>query len=163
MSRFPLFLYECDDGALLYGIPAGMPGETGVKIGLHNRQLNPSDPDAPRPYSVPPDLQADIARRIAAVFPGLTATPESAKWCCYTMTPDESFILGASLQHPHVFHASVCSGHGFKFAPAIGKVMAAMALGNPLPVDISRYAAQRFTHTGFRIPTKGSAGTISQT
>lgn len=148
MASFPLFLYECGDGALLYGIPAGMPGEKGVKIGLHNRQLVPSDPDASDTNSVPPDFQADITRRVSTVLPGLADTPERAKWCWYTMTPDESFILGASLQHPHVFHASACSGHGFKFAPAIGEVMAAMALGKHSPVDIACYAEQRFMQHG---------------
>lgn len=148
VASFPLFLYECGDGALLYGIPAGMPGETGVKIGLHNRQLEPSDPDTPGSGSVPPDFHADIARRVTAVLPGLAAIPERAKWCWYTMTPDESFILGASLQKPHVFHASACSGHGFKFAPAIGEVMAAMALAKPLPVDVSCYAERRFIQRG---------------
>lgn len=142
-GRFPLFLYQCDDGALLYGIPAGMPGETGVKIGFHNRQQLPADPDAPPPGPVPAACLDEIGQRVASVFPGLAATPRSSKWCWYTMSADESFVIGQSERYPSVYFASACSGHGFKFAPAIGQVLAAMAQGQLTPVDISRYSPHR--------------------
>jgi sarcosine oxidase len=43
----------------------------------------------------------------------------------YTTTPDEHFIVE---RRGRVVIGSACSGHGFKFAPAIGKRLAEMAL-----------------------------------
>jgi sarcosine oxidase len=60
------------------------------------------------------------------------------------MSTDESFLIGASARDPRVFYASVCSGHGFKFATAIGDVLAALAQGKPPPVDVSAFHPARF-------------------
>jgi sarcosine oxidase len=43
----------------------------------------------------------------------------------YTTTVDESFILE---RRGRVVIGSPCSGHGFKFAPAIGERLAALAV-----------------------------------
>lgn len=142
-ERFPLFLYQFDDGALLYGIPAGMPGEAGVKIGFHNRQQLPADPDSPPPGPVPAAWLDDIGQRVSSIFPGLASAPCGSKWCWYTMSTDESFLLGQSERHSAVYFASACSGHGFKFAPAIGQALAAMAQGKPPPANIDAYSPRR--------------------
>ena len=42
----------------------------------------------------------------------------------YTTTPDEHFILE---RRGKVVIGSACSGHGFKFAPAVGSRLAALA------------------------------------
>jgi sarcosine oxidase len=42
----------------------------------------------------------------------------------YTTTPDETFILE---RRGRIVVGSPCSGHGFKFAPAIGVRLAALA------------------------------------
>jgi sarcosine oxidase len=34
---------------------------------------------------------------------------------------------------------SPCSGHGFKFAPLIGEIVATMATGGTPPVDLTRF------------------------
>jgi sarcosine oxidase len=146
-QRFPLFLYQFDDGALLYGIPAGMPGEAGVKIGFHNRQHVPADPDAPPPGPVPAAYLDQIGQRVSSLFPGLAPTPVNSKWCWYTMSADESFLLGQSERHPAVYFASACSGHGFKFAPAIGQTLAAIAQGQRPPVDIDDYSPRRLARS----------------
>ena len=51
--------------------------------------------------------------------------PVGAETCMYTTTPDESFILERG---GRFVVGSPCSGHGFKFAPAIGERLAALAL-----------------------------------
>jgi sarcosine oxidase len=43
----------------------------------------------------------------------------------YTTTKDESFVLE---RRGRVVVGSPCSGHGFKFAPAIGERLADLAL-----------------------------------
>jgi sarcosine oxidase len=49
-----------------------------------------------------------------------------AKVCMYTNSPDTFFIIDRMPEAPVVF-ASACSGHGFKFASAIGELLAGMA------------------------------------
>ncbi|HJP64781.1 MAG TPA: N-methyl-L-tryptophan oxidase, partial [Actinomycetota bacterium] len=65
--------------------------------------------------------------------------------CLYTMTPDDDFILD---RVGNVVIGSPCSGHGFKFAPLLGEVLADLAVGRDpdLPAgrfDLRRHALQR--------------------
>jgi sarcosine oxidase len=140
---FPVFLYESKDGALLYGIAAGISAESGVKIGFHNRQhvTYTSSEEAP------PALKGytrEIEGYVTEIFPDLVPSTASGKWCIYTMTPDESFVFDRSSNHPSVFHANACSGHGFKFAPAIGQVLAEQGVGLRSSVDLGAFAFDRF-------------------
>jgi sarcosine oxidase len=57
-------------------------------------------------------------------YPTATSAPTRTETCLYTNTADESFVLE---QHGRVVVASACSGHGFKFAPALGRTVAALA------------------------------------
>ena len=142
-ERFPVFVYECGDGTQLYGIPAQASAERGVKIGIHNRQQLAWD--AGRRPALNEELRAQAAHYVARVFPDLMPQPIAAKWCIYTFTPDGSFLIGTSRRIPGVHYASACSGHGFKFAPAIGRVLAALALEQPTPVAIEAFAPDRFS------------------
>ncbi|MGH2736372.1 MAG: FAD-dependent oxidoreductase, partial [Actinomycetota bacterium] len=58
-------------------------------------------------------------------FPQADPTPAHAETCIYTNTPDEHFVLE---RHGPIVVGSPCSGHGYKFAPLIGKRLAEMAL-----------------------------------
>jgi sarcosine oxidase len=60
---------------------------------------------------------------VAARFPeaGETLGMET---CLYTNTSDEEFVLE---RHGRVVVGSACSGHGFKFAPIVGRTLAALA------------------------------------
>ena len=71
--------------------------------------------------------------------------------CLYTNTPDGEFVLD---RLGPIVVGSPCSGHGFKFAPLIAKILADMATGSP------RRAARRVprgprvdatTHGGSRL------------
>ncbi|MCS7050537.1 MAG: FAD-dependent oxidoreductase, partial [Thermomicrobium sp.] len=48
--------------------------------------------------------------------------------CLYTMTPDHHFLIDRHPAHSQVILCSACSGHGFKFAPAIGELLADLAI-----------------------------------
>ncbi len=63
--------------------------------------------------------------------------------CRYTMTPDEDFILDRFPGTPEVVVASPCSGHGFKFGPVIGDILADLAVGSDAGHDISRFRIDR--------------------
>ena len=53
--------------------------------------------------------------------------------CRYTMAPRNRFAVGPLPGMPRVLVGAACSGHGFKFAPAIGAALAEMALGKARP------------------------------
>ncbi|HEX2196729.1 MAG TPA: N-methyl-L-tryptophan oxidase [Actinomycetota bacterium] len=61
---------------------------------------------------------------VARTFPAANPAPRYTETCLYTNTPDESFVLA---RHGDVVIGSPCSGHGFKFAPLIGKRLAELA------------------------------------
>ncbi len=141
-TAFPVFLYEDKLGGLLYGFPSGLSSERGVKIGFHNRQHVRWNPG-----QNPPDIKFfanEIANSIENIFPDLDPNPRDSRWCIYTMSKDESFVIDKSKSHSKIFFASVCSGHGFKFAPAIGKVMSELGLGLALSADIAQFSFSRF-------------------
>ena len=48
----------------------------------------------------------------------------ASETCLYTNTADERFVLE---RQGRVVVGSACSGHGFKFAPIVGRTLAALA------------------------------------
>lgn len=142
-DKFPVFLYELKNGDILYGAPSINSNEPGVKIGFHNKQQTPSIPN----WNSNPVEQLyldEISRTVESIFPGLDQTPMKAKNCFYTTSPDESFLIGNHESFKSTFFASACSGHGFKFAPAIGDALANMAIGQQPDVSISAFSRDRF-------------------
>ena len=93
----------------------------GLKTGAHHAGAE-VDPDEPRDPD--PALVARIAEWVGEHYPDADPEPVAAETCMYTTTPDEHFILE---RRGRVVIGSACSGHGFKFAPAVGTRLAQMA------------------------------------
>jgi sarcosine oxidase len=62
----------------------------------------------------------------------------------YTNTPDRHFLIGPLAGEPRLVVVSACSGHGFKFAPAIGAVAADMAAGVEPKHDLTLFSPARY-------------------
>jgi sarcosine oxidase len=94
----------------------------GLKVGCHHcgPEVDPETTGEPEP-----ELVDRVARWVAEVFPSASPEPAAAETCLYTTTADESFVLE---RHGRIVVGSACSGHGFKFAPAIGERLARLAL-----------------------------------
>ena len=94
----------------------------GLKVGAHHagREVDPNAPGEPQP---------ELIERIAAwaneTYRLDDAEPAAADTCMYTTTADETFILE---RRGRIIVGSPCSGHGFKFAPAIGERLADLAI-----------------------------------
>ena len=89
------------------------PGE-GVKVGGHGTVAVCDPEDLTR---VPDPVRTEsLVRYVEEWLPGLDPTPRSTVSCLFTSTDDEHFILDR--RGPLVV-CSPCSGHGFKFVPAI--------------------------------------------
>jgi sarcosine oxidase len=95
----------------------------GVKAGVHHAgaAIDPDEPGGPDLA-----LVERIAAWVARTYPDADPNPVAAETCIYTSTPDQHFILE---RRGNVVIGSACSGHGFKFAPAIGARLAALATG----------------------------------
>jgi sarcosine oxidase len=117
----------------IYGLAT--PGE-GVKVAEHH--TGPVvDPDT-RTFD-PDEAGVERVRRYAEEWlPGLTPEPASVTTCLYTSTPSEDFVLD---RVGPVVVASPCSGHGFKFTPEIGRLVAELAVGSPAEVPRFTFAA----------------------
>jgi sarcosine oxidase len=81
---------------------------------------------------------------LAAHLPAADGRRLAATTCLYTMTPDGDFILDRLPGREAIIVASPCSGHGFKFAPVIGEILADLAVSGSTSHDISRFALARF-------------------
>ncbi|MDE3190730.1 MAG: FAD-dependent oxidoreductase [Acidobacteriota bacterium] len=94
----------------------------GLKAGAHHAgaEADPDEPGAPDPAVV-----ERIAAWVGERFPAVDPVPVETDTCVYTSTPDQEFVLE---RRGRVVVGSACSGHGFKFAPAIGRRLAALAL-----------------------------------
>jgi sarcosine oxidase len=93
----------------------------GLKAGAHHEGAG-VDPD--EPGEADPALLERIAEWVGRTYPDADPEPAAAETCMYTTTADEHFILE---RRGRVVIGSPCSGHGFKFAPAIGTRLAALA------------------------------------
>jgi sarcosine oxidase len=65
-----------------------------------------------------------------------------SKTCLYTLTPDRDFVLDALPIHPDVF-IGLGAGHGFKFAPSFGRILADLATTGTTSSDIRAFAIDR--------------------
>jgi sarcosine oxidase len=94
----------------------------GLKAGAHHSGSE-ADPDSEAEPD--PAIVERISSWVRERFPDVDPTPVGAQTCLYTSTADQNFVLE---RRGRVVIGSACSGHGFKFAPAIGRRLAALAL-----------------------------------
>ena len=128
----------------VFGTPAlEFPGL--IKIGVH--EGNTCDPDK-RTWGPPVSFEP-MKRWIEERFSGLieSTAPAVIQSCMYSMTPDEDFVidfLGGELG-TDVAIAGGFSGHGFKMAPLVGRILADMTLhGEANGVDLHHFKLARF-------------------
>jgi sarcosine oxidase len=140
----PVFIIESRHG-MHYGIPSprGVSGSTGIKVAKHHHRNETVDPDA-YDRTVSAEDEALIRAAIADHLPVANGELTAAKTCLYTMTPDGDFLIDHLPGAPNVIVASPCSGHGFKFAPVIGEVLADLATTGTTAHDIGRFSLRRF-------------------
>jgi sarcosine oxidase len=139
-GRLPAFIIESPHG-IHYGIPPH--GGAGVKAAKHHHRDQEVEPDA-YDRSVSADDQALIRSALAEFVPAANGRMLAAKTCHYTMTPDGHFIIDRLPGARNIIVASACSGHGFKFAPVVGEILAELAAGGATRHDISRFRLARF-------------------
>ncbi len=119
-----------DPTGFLYGFPYGTDGIVGLKIACH---VTRGDDDAPvDPDTVDRTLHArDVAGLrsfVDARFPMARGPIADHRVCLYTTTPTSDFVIDRHPESARVVIAGGFSGHGFKFAPAVGELVAGLCL-----------------------------------
>lgn len=107
-----------------YGVFAA---DEGVKVACGAASVD-THPDARPPRD--PDRERAVVEYVKAWLPGLDPTPRHAALCLSTITPSRDFVLD---RRGPIVVGSACSGHGFKFAPLVGRWLADLADGKPGP------------------------------
>ena len=132
-AGFPVFLFELPAG-VFYGFPK--LDARGLKVGEHTGGQNVDDPLAVD-RSVDAADQHRLAEFLSAHLPQVSTRVADHTVCLYTMSPDEHFIVDRHPEHANVVFAAGLSGHGFKFVPVLGQVLAELALdgGTAQPID----------------------------
>jgi len=117
--RTPIIMCEYAPGRFWYSIPDR--GE-GIKVAIHHEgsTVDPETVDR----TVKAEEVAYVRALLRTYMPAADGPLIESSVCLYTNTPDERFLVGRHPAHPNVEIVSACSGHGFKFASAIGEIVA---------------------------------------
>jgi glycine/D-amino acid oxidase-like deaminating enzyme len=119
-ERFPVFGADISTTGY-YGFPLSREGV--VKIANHGpgREMSPESPDR----VVTPQEEQNLRGFLSSTFPALADAPiVNTRICLYCDTNDGHFWIAADPERPGLIVATGDSGHGFKFAPMLGEIIA---------------------------------------
>jgi sarcosine oxidase len=140
VGRLPIWIIDTAGDGSFYGFP--YDDDAGLKVARHHSGdiVNPATVDRT-------ERDADVERVRAfsrANFPGADGPLRESLVCLYTNTPDLGFVFDVHPRVGGVAYASACSGHGFKFAPVIGEILADLALTGTTQRPVDAFRASRF-------------------
>ena len=136
-SAFPIFL-ELESG--FYGFPIHHNGA--MKIANHLKGAA-VDPDA-LPDEVDESFIESCRSFFSEFIPALaSASVRETRVCIYNNTPDDDFIIDWHPTLEGVLVVTGFSGHGFKFGPAIGGIVAELLHTGRCRYEIDRFRLSR--------------------
>jgi sarcosine oxidase len=137
-DRMPVFI---DRGTGVYGFPL-FERPDAIKVSDHSGasaiELEGRDD------RVDEARAASTIARSRTLMPALGDELVAAQTCLYTKTPDEHFILDRHPEHPQIVVGGGMSGHGFKFGPVLGEILADLASEGASRHDLSLFGLGRF-------------------
>jgi len=141
LGAMPVWIMEHRDGSNHYGFPM-LPGSPGFKVASHVRGA-PADAD--QLDRAPREADEQVVRRVLQNhIPEANGPLLSMRICMYTNSPDHQFIVDRHPRHSNVTIACGFSGHGFKFASALGQVLAELTLDGRSSLPIEFLGLSRF-------------------
>ena len=144
-GAFPCF-FIADSAHYFYGFPAEVPW--GLKVAEHNVSHDPVADPLQLNRALTADDQRAVLDFLGRFFPALQPALSKYAACMYSLTPDKHFVLDIHPECPAVVLGAGFSGHGFKFAPVVGEILAELALEGDTkhPIEflrLSRFAQRR--------------------
>jgi sarcosine oxidase len=133
-QRCPIHLWQFDGERFFYGFPNM---GSGVKLAFHHRG-EITTADGVRRDVAPAEVD-DVRRALRRFVPAADGRLLASTVCLYTNTPDEHFWIDRHPAHDNVLVASPCSGHGFKFAPVVGEILADLVERRPARFDLGAF------------------------
>ncbi|MFL5614470.1 MAG: N-methyl-L-tryptophan oxidase [Gemmatimonadaceae bacterium] len=138
-EQCPIAMAEYAPDRIFYFVP---DGGDGVKAAIHHEGETTTAATVRREIS---DEEVGIAKRqLATYLPEAAGRHLRSATCLYTNTPDGHFLVSPHARHDDVLVVSACSGHGFKFASAIGEGVADLMMGVERQ-DLLPFGRQRLT------------------
>jgi sarcosine oxidase len=138
-GRMPVFIWDRGPEGRTYGVP---DFGDGVKVGSWQGK-KVEDPDSTNLEGFE-DCVAPVRAFAREALPGIVARESDWTSCLYTNTPDLHFMVGKHPHHDRVVFVSACSGHGFKFASAIGEIVADLSHEGRSPHLPGNFEPRRF-------------------
>jgi glycine/D-amino acid oxidase-like deaminating enzyme len=129
-ERFPVFTADISKTGY-YGFPLNQDGV--VKIANHGpgREMSPDSPER----VVTAAEEEDMRKFLAANFPALADAPiVYTRICLYCDTNDGDFWIAPDPDRRGLIIAAGDNGHGFKFAPVLGEIIADAVEEKPNPL-----------------------------
>jgi sarcosine oxidase len=135
-ERFPIFIWEPDDGNMFYGFPA-QDDDRGVKAAFFRAGGVSTSPET-IDREVREEEIGFLRGYLADHIPELAGRCLDARACMYTNTPDEHFVISVYPENPRVVIACGFSGHGYKFCSVVGEILADLSIegSTPHPIDL---------------------------
>jgi sarcosine oxidase len=138
-SRLPVFVRQSDEGVFYALPPAARNGE--IKIAVHHNGATTSPETVDRLVS---PAEVDSTRSLLQRYvPALAGEHRRGAVCLYTNSADGQFVIDRHPHHPAVIVASPCGGFGFKFASAVGEILADLLLERPPAFDLRPFRLDR--------------------
>ncbi|MFD5630235.1 N-methyl-L-tryptophan oxidase [Streptomyces sp. NPDC127072] len=138
----PIYIWEDASGVQVYGFPAIDGPGRGAKVAFFRKGAECTPENIDR--TVHKDEIRDMAAHMSRCIPDLPGTFLKAATCMYSNSPDEHFVIARHPAHPDsVTVACGFSGHGFKFVPVVGEILADLALNGATAHPIGLFDPQR--------------------
>ena len=138
----PVYIEETDGNGLLYGFPMIDGPAGGLKLAFYRQNIGTTSPET-IDRTVHADEVAAIRYRAVQLFPHLTGPLVRAATCLYASAPDDHFVIGLLDGMPQVVVACGFSGHGFKFVPVVGEIVADLVQTSTTAYDIDLFDIRR--------------------
>jgi sarcosine oxidase len=142
-ENHPIYIWENETGTQIYGFPAIDGPDGGAKVAFFRRGV------ATTPETIDREVHEDeikaMAEETGRHLPSLPGTFLKAKTCLYSNTPDEHFVIARHPAHEAVTVACGFSGHGFKFVPVVGEILADLATTGTTAHPIGLFDPRRLT------------------
>ena len=141
----PIFIDENDSGMQIYGFPAIDGARGGVKVAFFRKGVECTPETIDR--TVHPHEIGEMRERVGQLLPDLDGPCLHSATCMYSNTPDQHFVIARHPQCANVTIACGFSGHGFKFVPVVGEILADLAIDGATDHPISLFDPSRLVTT----------------
>ena len=143
-EHFPVHIWKVEDGTEFYGFPYDGEVENGIKIAIHNKGT-PCDPDTIQREVTEDDIE-QMRSCLAETIPALTGPCLYSVTCPYTQSPQGDFILGPHPAYENLVLGVGFSGHGYKFCPVIGEILADFATKGSTNFKLEAFSPSKWIH-----------------